>query len=220
MIDTNLARAAVRSRAEGLVVCTTGSQTLSATATGYARTSGSFVTDGFLVGMEVTPTGFTQTTPGLITAVSASALAVSSGRTVQAAGAGRTLAVGLPALRAYENTPLTPTVGRNYVTDEWVPGGASLETMPAANGFLLEDGLSVWKWYGQPGVGADALDVSIRTFMLLFTPGTTLTLSDGSKLAVRGDTAVKRSSIIPLTSWAVVTVTIPWRAWTRNAIAA
>ena len=62
MISNSAVLLALRNRALSLVVATTGSVSLSATATGYARAAGSFVTDGFKVGMDLTATGFT--TPG------------------------------------------------------------------------------------------------------------------------------------------------------------
>lgn len=58
----------------------TGSITLSSTATGYLRTTGSFIDDGFQVGMPITVTGFdSAATNGraVVTAVSATSLVVS-----------------------------------------------------------------------------------------------------------------------------------------------
>src|SRR3972149_4040320 len=103
MPDPELAHLAIRSRVASVVVATTGSITMSATATGYARTTGSFLTDGFAVGMEVTPTGFTQTTVGIVTNVETLALEIFGGRAVQSAGAGRTLTTKLPTKRGWEN---------------------------------------------------------------------------------------------------------------------
>ena len=75
---------------------TTGSANLSATATGYARTTGSFVTDGFRVGHTITASGFSNSTNNgrsVVTAVTATALTVTkTGGTVAEAGAaGRTI---------------------------------------------------------------------------------------------------------------------------------
>lgn len=92
-------------------VITTGLQSLSATATGYARTSGSFVTNGFVVGMQVNVTGFTNAANNgvsTITAVTATALTVTK--------AGGTVAEAPPpvgalasALRTIASSPPPPT---------------------------------------------------------------------------------------------------------------
>jgi len=73
---------------------TTGSVTLSATATKYVRTTGSFVTDNFVVGQVITAAGFgvggnngTKT----ITAVVALEITVAEALTIEAAAAGRSL---------------------------------------------------------------------------------------------------------------------------------
>lgn len=53
---------------------TTGSTALSATSTGYARAAGSFLADGFAVGMLVSGAGFTtpgNNAPKVLTAVGA-----------------------------------------------------------------------------------------------------------------------------------------------------
>lgn len=220
MINHKLAQDAFRARAESLVVATTGSATLSATPAGYARASGSFVTDGFVKGMEVSPTAFTQTTPGIVTAVAPLLLTISGGRTVQSSGSGRTLSVGLPLMRAYENDQFVADATRPYVTEEFVPGGTGIKTFPRRIGRFQEDGLSVWSWYGITGVGKDALTASVDALMRLFTPATLLPLSDGSSIDIPGDAAVYRSQIRRIESWAVITVQIPWRAHTRNVVAA
>jgi hypothetical protein len=49
---------ALRGRVLTLSVATTGTTSLAATATGYTRAAGSFVTDGFKPGMEVLAAGF------------------------------------------------------------------------------------------------------------------------------------------------------------------
>ncbi len=60
-------------------IFTTGTAVLRATATGYARTSGSFITDGFLEGLTITASGFANPEnngSSVITAVTATALTV------------------------------------------------------------------------------------------------------------------------------------------------
>ena len=76
---------------------TTGSATLAADTLGYTRTTGSFITNGFFVGQEVTASGFgTAANNGrsVVTAVTATRLSVTkTPRTVaEAAAASRTIA--------------------------------------------------------------------------------------------------------------------------------
>ncbi|HEU4994251.1 MAG TPA: DUF4397 domain-containing protein [Gemmatimonadaceae bacterium] len=75
---------------------TTGSVSLSATATGYARATGSFITNGIQVGDEITASGFaTAANNGrsVVIAVTATTIDVTktSGTAVEAAATGRTL---------------------------------------------------------------------------------------------------------------------------------
>lgn len=221
MLDRRLARLAFRARAAQLVVATTGSATLAATATGYSRSSGSFITDGFERGMEVTPAAFTQTDPGIIDLVTASALTIRGGRTPQTSGAGRSLTVGLPALRAWENVKFEPTQGRPYVDEDLVMGGGSVLTLPTRTGLTEQDGLSIWTWFGLAGMGPESLDRAATALTKLFAPNTKFVLSDGSVIVVRGDVLPHDGQITPVDGgWAYVQVSIPWRVTTRNAVAA
>ena len=75
---------------------TTGSTSLSATATGYARASGSFISDCFRVGMEITASGFTDPAnngTSVITAMNATSLTVTKATptVAEAAAASRTI---------------------------------------------------------------------------------------------------------------------------------
>ena len=85
---TNNGTSVITGRADG---STTGNQTtLSATATGYVRSAGSFVTNGFAVGDVVTATGFTNAAnngESTVTAVAALVLTVTkTGGTILEAG--------------------------------------------------------------------------------------------------------------------------------------
>ncbi len=224
MINERLLAAAQRTRAEQMVVATTGSATLAATSTGYSRSTGSFVDDGFLVGQELAPTGFTQTTPGVITAVSALALTISGGRTVQASGAARTLSVGLPAIRVYDNRGAHPTVLRPYVTNEVMQSatdGADVKTLPTSRGRLAENWLSFWTIYGIAGTGDEAILAYVDALKARFTGGTVLTLRDSSTVFIPGDRSPKRGQILPVDGgWARCQVTIQLRGHTRNQVAA
>jgi hypothetical protein len=220
MADMDAVDIAFRTRCAALVVCTTGSTTLEATAGGYARSSGSFLTDGFAVGMEVTPSGFTQTTPSLITAVSALAMSVSGGRTVQTSGSGRTLSVGFPALRGYDNTRVEPITGRHYVETELVPAPTRLLTFPADGGTREDTGIFVVRWYGIADTGAKGLRQCLDALSALFRPGSTLPAGTDT-VRVRADSGPFASTITQRPGgFALVVFTIPWRVYRANSLAA
>jgi len=217
VLDHRLAQQAIEARLRTVVVVTTGAQTLSASATGYARTTGSFLTDGFAPGMEVTPTGFTQTDVGMVIGVTDLALEIEGGRTLQGAGAGRTLSVGIPTLQAWENMAFEPQTGRPFVEGDYVPATTQLLSCPSAGGTVEETGLYVTRWYGLAGTGLLALSRAASALLALFPPGGTLTLANGSALRWRENPGPWRGQARPdLPGWAVVTVTIPWRSYTTN----
>src|SRR5688572_17838711 len=123
MVDLDLTQDALRTRLVALSVATTGSVSLSATATGFARSTGSFMTDGFRAGMEITGTGFSAGNNAAKTITGIAALAITcTGTSVQAESAGRTLAAALPAGRSWENEHFEPTTGRPYVREQLLPG--------------------------------------------------------------------------------------------------
>lgn len=219
MFSYHQARLALRARALTLSVATTGSTTLSATATGYARSSGSFITDGFAIGMEVTGSGFSaavNNTGGVITAVTATALTV-DGPVSEAAASGRTLTVGLPTRRAWENSKFTPTTGFPYVEEQLIPGptfetsigpGSTLEMRPL---YALQVHVPEDTNVGAPDQYADAI-------IALFPPRQAMTLTNGDVLRVRGDTGPFRGQLLKRKpGWAVVPVTVPLRLYTLNS---
>ena len=219
MVDLSAVDLAFRVRAATLSVATTGSTTLASTATTYTRASGSFITDGFTVGSEVTPSGFPQTDTGVITAVAALTLTISGGRDVASGASGRTLTVGLPALRAYDNRDFTPVAGRPFVETELVPATMTLRTGPAQGGTVVQTGLFVVRWYGLANTGALGIRKAVDALGALFTPMTALT-AGANTVRVREDVGPFASSISQRPGgWAVSTLTIPWRAFSANTIA-
>lgn len=208
---------ALRNRALSLVVATTGPTNLSATAAGYHRAAGSFIADGFLNGMEVVPAGFAVNTPRVIQSVTASDITTATAPAVDAVAGGRTLSVGMPSLRAFENVSLTPESGRPYFEEDFVPATTSLLTMPAQGGTVQENGLYVPKWYGLSDVGVSALRKSVDALKALFTPGTLVTA--GAHTVRIGE--AQAGQIIPLTGgWSALTLPIPWWVLSRNLVAA
>ncbi len=209
--DHTATQLALRGRLLTLSVLTTGSTTLSATSTGYARTAGSFITDGFAVGMEVTPSGFTQTAVGVVTGVSALALEIDGGRDVEAAGAGRSLTVGLPSRMGWDNTRLEPTAAAPYGEEEYVPATARTITMPASGADMEATGLYVLRLYGKAEPGISALRKLADAILALFAPGTGLTVGSAT-VRVRTDLAPWAGAIrADRPGWSVVVLTIPWR---------
>lgn len=212
MPDHTATQLALRAQAQTLVVATTGSTTLGADSTGYTRSAGSFVTDGFRVGMEVTPSGFgSNTAPGVVTAVSALALTV-AGTTTETAASGRTLAVGLPSTAGWENIPITPVAGTPYIEERYVPATSRLISLPASGGQMEDTGLYVLDWYAPANVGLQALTASADALLALFAPGTALTVASGVEVRPRTDVAPFRGGVRQdRPGWAAISITIPWR---------
>jgi hypothetical protein len=216
MPDHTSIQFALRARLLTLEVCTTGATTLESTLSGYQRASGSFLTDGFTAGMEVTPTGFTETEVGVITAVDALTMTIDGGRSVQSSGAGRTLAVNLPELRAWDNVALAPVAGRPYIEEVYIPATVSLLSAPSAGGTAEDTGLYVVRWYGLANKGLAALSRAASATLELFKPGTGLNIADGT-VRVRGDIGPFRGAMqADAPGWMLVTITVPWRLYSVN----
>ena len=216
MIDNLVVLKALRTLADTLSVTTTGSTTLAASAAGYTRSADSFVTDGFVVGQEVTPTGFTATTPVIVSGVAALTLSIVGGLTVDASSAGRTLTTGLPAIRAWENISIDTTNQRWYVEDDYVPGPvaqiglgalASVETFP----------LYTLKLYGIANTGASALYKAADALLALFAPRTAFSVGTGNSCTVRTSPAPYRGQLLQAgAGWACIPITIPLRTRAPN----
>jgi hypothetical protein len=217
VFDHLAALKALRSHALTLSVATTGSATLAATATGYTRATGSFLADGFTVGMEVVPAGFTQATPGLVTQVAALALSIEGGRAVQAAGAGRSLSVGLPPLRAWENVAFTPLDGRWHVEEDYIPGDTRVLAMGGAAP-MDEDPVYRLKLFSPSGYGTAGLYRVADALLALYAPRTTFTLAGSNGMRVRDRPAPTRSRLAASGGRSMIAVTVPLRV--RAALAA
>lgn len=221
MIDSAAALLAFRNRAIALVAGTTGATDLAATSTGYTRLAGSFVTDGFYPGMELVPTGFTQTDPGVITRVQALTLTIDGGRTVQASGSGRTLVVGLPAQRAWENVHFDPDgADRPYAEDSFSPGPSELISGPARGGMVIESGLWICKYYGLSNYADIGILKLVDALKARFTSGTPLTAGSNT-VRVGEKPGPWAGKILPQGNGrSVCLLTVPWWAESTNAIAA
>lgn len=217
-LDTDAALVALRTRLLATVVATTGSTTLTKTATGFTRASGSFVTDGFRVGMEVTPAGFTVNDVEVITALTATTMTTKS-HTAQSSGSGRSLAAGIPVGRALEEMEFEPTAGRPWIQEQFVPATNNQAAFGGDDVLAELTGLYVVTWYGLSGHGA-ALRRSVDAVVARFNKASIAVGSD--TLKVRGSPGPNAGQIIPhptRAGFSYCVVTVPWRAHTRFAAA-
>jgi hypothetical protein len=195
-------RSALRTKAMALTVATTGAVSLSANATGYARTTGSFLTDGFAPGMEAIAAGFANNGPLVITEVTALTIAAKrviattvggvttyalAAPPVEVAAGGRSLIVGLPSLRAWENKAFQPTAGIPWVREEFSPGPVTQRSMGPFGTLIAAPQYTL-----HISVPADTGLAPVRytdAARVLFAPRTQIALANGDTLRVHADTA-------------------------------
>ena len=219
MADLSAVHLALRAQAETLVVATTGTIALAATTTGYTRSTGSFIADGFTVGSEITPSGFVTNTRRVITRVQALTLTVSTTVSPEAESGGRSLVVGVPALFAKENTIFTPVAGRPYLVEEFDPSTNVLRAGPAASGVREETGMYHLRWYGLANTGMLGIRQAVQALAARFTPGTNLS-AGADTVRIRGDVGAMVSRIAPREDgWAVCVLSISWRVFSTNVVA-
>lgn len=216
MIDHVAALLALQAKLLTLSVVTTGSTSIAATSTGYTRSTGSFITDGFRPGMEVSSSDFglsANNAAKTITAVTALTLTC-SGCAAESAGS-RTLTVGCPANRAEENLTFEPTNGEPWVEDVYLPGPAAKLTNQTG-GVLEALPQYLVRVYVPQNTGIDAAMHYATGVLNHFAAGTTFTLTD-QQMHVRGDFGPYASQLIRTDSgFATLTVTVPLRLWTAN----
>lgn len=223
MIDKTALHYALRARATGTTIATTGTMDLEATTSGYIRASGSFVTDGFQPGMEVLPAGFATNTRDIITGVAALTLTVKTSRAAETSASGRSLTVGFPVQRAWENERFTRGANRPYVEEDFVPATHEIITFPAATGRAEETGLYVIRVYGIHAYGINAMRKTVDAILARFTPGTTLSVTSADvriRGTARNEPGPQSGQILRDGEWSVCSIRIPWLASTANAIAA
>jgi hypothetical protein len=219
-LDNDAALLALRVRALTLVVATTGSMDLAATSRGFTRSTGSFLTDGLYAGMEILPAGFSDNSPKTIKSVSATAIETEEPGFTQAAASGRSLIAGVPSRRAWKAYPFEPTAGRLYVVDELAPAAPQHISGIAEGGDLEEFGTYQFKWMGLSQHLDTPIRRSVDALLALFTPHTTFS-AGAHTLRIAGEPGPFAGAIRPLgNGWSICTATIPWRAFTTNAIAA
>ena len=125
-IDASI-RAALETHLCALSVATTGLRTdITATSTGYHRSVGAFVDDGFMVGDTVQPNGFSDPRLAIILAVSDGVLVVDRGVTAEPAGAPVSLTATLPERRKFEGQPFVKPKDKPWLRAALRPAGAPL----------------------------------------------------------------------------------------------
>lgn len=215
MIDHGAVHLACRAHLLTLSVCTTGTTNLSSTTTGYARASGSFLTDGFRVGMEVTPSGFTTTASMTIRAVDELSMTVDGTVVAQGAAGGRSLSVGLPTVRAWENVEAEPVTGQPWIEEQYLPGGAARVTMGQMGDL---EGTPVYAIAVRTalGIGTAALRGYTDALITHFAPDTPLTIADGT-LTVRGQPVPAATPATRGETWLASQVSVALRYRTTNS---
>jgi len=215
VIPHRLIQDALRARARTLSVCSTGSTTLASTGATYTRSTGSFITDGFTEGMEVVPTGFVDAATSVVSSVAALTLTVARALSTETSASGRTLAVGLPRYRAWENREFVAPTATPWIEEQWANGANSLFTN-SPNGWIEHQSIYVLLLHLPKNVGADAANAYADALLEHFAPATNLTLSTGDAVRVRADVAPWRGQVIPGDVWATVPLSIPLRLYTLN----
>jgi hypothetical protein len=189
VIDHTMLQLALRAKLLTLSVATTGSTSLSATPTGYARTTGNFYTDGFWPGFEIVTAGFAKNGTRVITQVTPTTITVAGSLTPEVAAAGRTLSVGLPSNRAWENVTYVPVTGVPYIEEQYIPGPAAMVNDGYAGLLELRPMYSPRVYVPlDTGISADGRYADAIT--RLFLPGTTLPLATGDQFVVLKVTTV------------------------------
>jgi hypothetical protein len=194
---------------------------LSATAAKYVRTTGSFITDGFEIGLEVQAAGFTAAgANGYATVKAVTALELTVHRTVgtSAAAPACSIVVGLPSRRAWENDISTPEIGHPYVEEQFIPG-PSKQISVGPGGMVEYRPMYQLQVHVPANVGAVAMRRYASGLLAHFPPRLALPLVDGSVLRVRTDVGpfggqLKQSK----PGWVVAPVTFPLLIHVPNTI--
>jgi hypothetical protein len=218
-VDQHAQQLAIRAHVLGVVVATAAG-TLGCTGAKYTRTEGSFVADGFAVGMEVVAAGFTGSANGLAVVARVSDTELTVGRSLPtlAAGGGRTLTAGLPESAAWENTVLEPKPGRPFVEEEFLAG--PLFQRGAGPGGVMESRPTyVLKVHVPASTGEAAARRYASALVRHFTPRQQIAVGDGSVLQVRADAGPIAGQLLPSRpGWVALAVTVSFWSHVHNTI--
>jgi len=217
MMNTSEAVSVLRERLLATVVATTGVTTLGSNLNGFVRLDGSFLADGFRVGMEVQPSGFVDNEPTVIEWLDDTTMVVSTELTAEVAAAGRSLTVGIPSIRSWDNIEVDLVEGLWHVEEDFIPGPKSKATL-SMRGQIHHQPMYVLRLYGIAGTGVDALYRVGDAILSQFAPGSALPMSDGSALRVSTEMAPFYGQITYYENQPVLTITIPLWKRTHNPI--
>jgi hypothetical protein len=232
---------AMRARLQALLVLTTGSIDLSVTTAGYARVTGSFVTDKFEKGMEVAAVGFgnaanngvsvvTKVEPLLLTTRMLVITRAAGVRTVshpahvaEGSASGRTLSVGLPTLVAWNNAaddgPVFQTEpGYPYIDEQYLRGPARMASL-SPTGRL--EGLPLWRpRINVPaGVGEEAATRYADAMLALYPPGDVIALPNNVAVHINAAAAPYADQLLPgKEGFAGLLCTIPMEVHAYNSL--
>lgn len=231
MADLDAVHRALRAHAMTATVRSTGLVSLAATATGFTRSVGSFVADGFERGMEIVPTNFADNFfSAVVTSVAPNDLRVepfvlSIVNNVQVVtrppitpsveADARMLTATIPSMHAWENesplgaTTFDPVNGIPYLEEEFSPSIARKVGAPIKQSITEEMGDYFLKWHGVPNVGASALRKGIDALKNVFASGTVIPAGIDS-VYIDSDPAPTTGGIIQTTSRPVLILRIPW----------
>lgn len=132
----------------------------------------------------------------------------------------RALASGVALDGAWEGVTWEPSQGEPYIEEAYVPATNTIETFPADGGQAEETGIYVLRFYGPVGKGLELREM-VDDVMAQFTPGTPITIADGSTLRVRADFGPYSSEARRLDGgWLAITLIVPWLARSTNTVAA
>ena len=221
---------AARAHALGLIVCQTGSISLESSANGglgaasaFIRSAGSFLTEGFAAGMEVSPAGFPSNDLQQITHISEDGLIMTVDgelATVAAAGA-RSLVVGFPESVAFGGLHFDPPQGKASAHELYTPGTSEKVTLGPLGDVEARPLFSL-NIATPANMGDLAALRYVDALLAHFASGVVITLANGDIARVRGG----RTEPAPTASQlqydrpglVIAPVTIPLRIRTPNAI--
>lgn len=224
MIDHARWHLAVRNRLRTLVVAAAVGQ-VGTSGSAFTRSAGSWVAEGFAPGMEIQVGGFPgagQNGTYLVREVSELQLDVGEVLGATAAGPGRTVMAGVPSVFVLENSEIddfSPTPGRPWFSEAWLPGGGTAQrTMGSGGEVEALPSYVVAAHVPQKSGGLVARRYADR-IIGLFPPGLSIDVGPGDFCWVRWDQGPFPSQLAPSRpGWAVLTVTIPLRIRTPNSI--
>lgn len=219
MIEADI-QLALRTHLNTLSVLTTGSVTLSATATGYARSSGSFLTDGFAEGLELVASGFSKSANNgahVVTNVTATELECDGGNAAESASSGRTLSVGVPSRVAWEGDEFEREPGWPHFEEQFIPGPTPQITLGPLGQLELTPQYQVQVHVPEDrgALGARRYSDALKKH---FTPRTAIAVGSDT-LRVRADGGPFGGQLVRrVPGWIVAPLTFPLRIRTPNTI--